>query len=50
MEEIGQKWRELYLKMLKSEALDGINLFIQHLRIIAEDEKKIFSDIYDYLS
>ena len=50
MEEIGQKWRELYLKMLKSEALEGIKLFIQQLRIIAEYEKKLFSDIYNYLT
>lgn len=49
MEEIGQKWRELYLNMLKSEALDGIKLFIQQLRIIAEDEEKMFSDLYNHL-
>lgn len=49
MEDIGRKWRELYFNMLKKEALDGIKMFIQQLRIIAEDEKKLFFDIYNYL-
>ena len=50
MEEIGQKWSKLYQTMLKSEATEGINHFIQQLRIIADDEKRLFSDIYDYLT